>query len=236
MGCYHRCIYCYARLYTRDRRAAERWGEVVLVKRNLIQLLEMEVSRTRKGVVGIGTITDAYQPAEATYRLTRKSLQILLPKGFRVSIQTKNPLVLRDLDILSSFKGSVDVGFTITTINGKISSFIEPCAPHPSSRAEALREVSDAGVKTWIFYGPMIPGINDRTEDVEDLLKLAAETGSVLYFDPLHVKPFMLSSDHPLHDVAYSGRISSQLSGTIRYLKRRCEEEGIECRGGFEVT
>lgn len=199
-------------------------------------LLEVEVLKLKKGTVGIGTITDAYQPAEAKYKITRRSLELLLEKGFKVSIQTKNPLVLRDLDILKRFRENVDLGFTITTMRGKVSSFLEPCAPHPLKRADALRMASYEGLKTWIFYGPIIPGINDTAEDVKSLVNLAEETGSILYYDPLRIKPFMLFKDHPLYKIALEGRVKFLLSNTIHLLKKKCEEQGVECKGGFEVV
>ncbi|MEM2223397.1 MAG: radical SAM protein [Acidilobaceae archaeon] len=129
-GCSFGCIYCYARLYTRDRRAYSNWGDIVIVKANIIKVLEHEVKKLPRGVVGLGTITDGYQTIESIFKLTRKSLEILLEKGFHLSIQTKSPMILRDLDILTANKENVDVGLTLTTLNYEITKFIEPYAPH----------------------------------------------------------------------------------------------------------
>ncbi len=130
LGCRFSCVYCYARYFS-PTEVKERWGEVVVVKSNLLEVLRREVAIKRKGVVGVSTITDPYQPIESERKLTRGSLKILLESGFRVSIQTKSPLVLRDLDLLLSHKEKVDVGLTITTANRDLSKTLEPLAPLP---------------------------------------------------------------------------------------------------------
>lgn len=232
MGCSHGCTYCYARLYTRDRRAAENWGKVVVVKVNLPSILEEEVKKLEPGVVGVGTITDAYQPVEAVYRITRRSLEVLLKNGFPVSIQTKNPLVLRDVDLFSKYKSMVDVGFTITTLDYSIAKLIEPSAPPPRARVEALRKLSKAGIKTWVFYGPVIPGLNDDRRTAESIARLAAETKSTLYYDPLHVKPFMKNPTHMLYKHAL-GVTASWLAHLEQLIKNLCEEYSLVCKPGF---
>ncbi len=231
IGCSHGCIYCYARLYTDKKEVKERWGEVVLVKVNLVELLRQEASKIR-GVVGVGTVTDPYQPVEREYGLTRESLKVLLRRGVRVSIQTKSGLVTRDKDILVEHRDLVDVGLTITTLDEEIARWLEPGAPPPAERVTALEELSSAGVRTWIFYGPVIPGINDGDETVEDLVRLVASTGSILYYDSLHVKPFMLATTHPLREAA----LSTRNYGWRRFWERlveKCRKMGVECREGF---
>ncbi|WP_434731594.1 radical SAM protein [Thermogladius sp. KZ2Tp1] len=231
LGCYHACTYCYARLYTRIREVSENWGEVVAVKTNIVEVLKKEAPSKPRGVVGLGTITDAYQPVEATYLLSRRSLEVLLPLGFRVSIQTKNPLVTRDVDVLAAYKDRVDVGFTITTLDNKVASFIEPRAPPPSERASALKHLSERGVKTWLFYGPIIPGLNDGEDNIEALLKLAESTRSDFYYDSLHVKPFM-SGGHVL--APYANRASSyDWRGLFNYIESKCKEHNVKCLPGF---
>lgn len=231
IGCSHGCIYCYARLYTGREEVREGWGEVVLVKINLIELLRREASGIR-GVVGVGTVTDPYQPVEEEYGLTGESLKVLLRRGVRVSIQTKSGLVTRDRDILVENRGLVDVGLTITTLDEGTARRLEPGAPPPADRVRALEELSSAGVRTWIFYGPVIPGVNDGEEVVEELVGLAASTGSILYYDSLHVKPFMLAPTHPLREAALSVR-NYGWGRFWRRLTEKCEKMGVECREGF---
>lgn len=229
LGCSHGCAYCYAREYTRDARAARYWGEVVVVKENVAAVLSSEVKRLRKGVVGVGTITDAYQPVEAIYRLTRECLRILLSHGFSASIQTKNPLVLRDIDILSQYSDLVDVGFTITFFDREHEKLLEPFAPPSAARASALLKLSEAGIRTWIFYGPIIPGLNDSDEVMYRLTELALETNSVLYYDYLHWKKFMVNAPwtrglFPSRE--WRSRVEERLRGV-------CEEKGVKCLPAF---
>lgn len=183
-GCSFGCIYCYAMNFTGIEEAANNWGEVVAVKVNLVEVLKKEVMRiTRKGVVGVSTITDPYMPIEARYGLTRRSIELLLAYKFRVSIQTKSPLVLRDLDILERYRRMVDVGITITTMDPSLARVIEPGAPHPLARARALKKISGSLIYTWIFLGPIIPGLNDSEEHLEGVIGAASESTSLVIFD-----------------------------------------------------
>jgi len=234
LGCVHACIYCYARLYTHDRRVSENWGKIVIVKENIIEVLNSEVKRLRKGVVGIGTITDAYQPIEAVYKLTREAVRILLSNGFKVSIQTKNPLILRDIDVLTSGKELVDIGFTITSVKCSKSRLMEPNAPCPEARIEALRKLSRLGFKTWVFYGPIIPGFNDDEDTITSLVDIVSETNSVLYYDPLHLKPFMKDPKHPLSSLYTSSIFFERIDKVVSRLLQKCLDRDIQCKGGFE--
>ena len=232
IGCSHGCLYCYARLYTRDSRVSSNWGSVVVVKINILKALLREVKRLRPGVVGVGTITDAYQPLEAVYKLTRGCIGVLLSHGFRVSIQTKNTLVVRDLDLFGKYRDFVDVGFTITTTNDPVAKLIEPRSPPPSARIRALENLSSAGVKTWVFYGPVIPGVNDGERDVREIVEIAYKTSSTLYYDPLHVKPFMENPVHPLHRYAVK-KTRDWWSRVKALLLKYCREYGLTCKPGF---
>ncbi len=194
VGCYHSCIYCYARKYTRFKEVAENWGQVIYIKENLEDVLRREVRVLRRGVVGVSTITDPYQPIEASEKLTRLSLNTLLMAGFRVDIQTKSPLVVRDLDILRRFRERVEVGFTITSMNDSVTSIIEPRAPPPSRRAEALETLHENGISTWVFLGPIIPGVNDSPESLREVVEVASSTSSTLYYDWIHLHKEVIPS------------------------------------------
>jgi DNA repair photolyase len=232
IGCLHGCIYCYARLYTSMRDAAENWGKIVYVKANLIDALRRDVRRLRPGVVGIGTITDPYQPPEALYRLTRRALKILLDNGFHASIQTKNTLILRDLDILRHYRRLVDVGFTITTLDYSVSQRLEPGASPPKARAEAIRRLSSEGIDTWIFYGPVIPGLNDDEDTVDSIISLAAEADSRILVDSLHIKSFMLKPRHPLYPHVLLAKQYDWSRFYHRFLEK-CGEKGVKCTVGL---
>jgi len=232
MGCSHACIYCYARLYTRHSEASREWGRVVVVKKNIVDVLSREVKLYKRGVVGVSTITDPYQPVEAIYGLTRKSIALLLESGFHVSIQTKNTLILRDLDMLAKHRDRVDVGFTITTPIKEVARVIEPHSPPPAARAQALKAISSMGIDTWIFYGPVIPELNDDRETVDWILEIARETRSRVLVDRLHIKPFMKSSDNVLSNLIAKATSKWWKSFTEFFMKK-CNEMRVECIPGF---
>jgi len=234
VGCEHGCLYCYARCFTRGR-AAERWGEVVYVKENVVDVLRGEVRRLRRGVVGVSTITDPYQPVEAREGLTRAGIEVLAEAGFRVSVQTKSDLVLRDLDLLARWRDRVDVGLTVTTVRDEVAALIEPRAPPPSRRARALLELSEAGVETWVFLGPIIPGVNDDPGSIRGVVEVARSTGSKLYFDYLRLRPGVEASLRRVLDAFPRAlSVTPEWRARVRRLVESiCSEVGVECEPSF---
>lgn len=234
-GCAHGCLYCYARYYTPYRDAAFRWGEIVYIKENVVEVLSREVRKLSPGVVGVSTTTDPYQPVEAQEKLTRKGLEVLLSAGFRVSVQTKSPLVVRDADLLAAHRGRADVGFTITTLDERVASAIEPGAPPPSSRARALAEISQRGVETWVFLGPIMRGVNDSEKSIRMVAELALDTGSKLYYDHFHLKPGLEKHLQPiLADYPLAASVSRSWREIVdRRVERICQELGLECLPAF---
>ncbi len=245
-GCAHGCLYCYARAFTRYRDAAEHWGRVVYIKENAPEVLEREVRAARRGVVGVSTITDPYQPVEEGERLTRRGLEVLLGAGFRVSIQTKSDLVLRDLDLLSRYRHLVDVGLTITTMSRGVAELMEPGAPPPEARAAALERLSGEGIETWVFLGPILRGVNDSRESIRAVAEVAQRAGARLYFDYFRMKPGLgramgaILARHPQAlDTSWAWR-----SRVAKLVERVCSELGLECHpprapsraGGGDLT
>ena len=104
----------------------------------------------------ISSVTDAYQPIEARYKLTRKCLEILLKHQLPVDILTKSPLVLRDLDLIKEFK-DIEVGITITTDNEKIRKVFEPKASSITSRINTVKKLHNNSINTYVFIGPVLP-------------------------------------------------------------------------------
>jgi DNA repair photolyase len=185
IGCLHGCLYCYAVDYTKGPPAAS-WGSVVYVKKNLVEVLKREAVKKPRGAVGVSTITDPYQPPEAKYKITRSAVETLGQLGYRISIQTKSALVIRDVDLFKKY--NVDVGITITTLKDK-ARILEPLAAHPLARAKALEKLAEAGVERWIFYGPVVPGFNDKPSDIEEVVALAYSIDATVYFDKYRPKP-----------------------------------------------
>jgi DNA repair photolyase len=157
VGCAHACTYCYARFMKRFTGHAEPWGSFVDVKINAPELLAREIVRKKPGRVWVSGVCDAYQDLERRYQLTRKCLEMLVRHRWPVTIQTKSPLVLRDLDLL---KGAADaeVGFTITTAAERVRRIFEPGAPPITGRIEALADLHAAGIATFVMVAPLLPG------------------------------------------------------------------------------
>lgn len=182
-GCLHGCIYCFAMDFTPEYDAVEEWGSKIYVRTNIAEKLRHEISGLKRGTVGISTITDPYQSIEGRYRLTRKCLSILLENGFYVTLQTKSPLVIRDIDVIDSHRENVDVGMTLTTLSSDLATILEPGSPSPASRISSIERLSHAGVRTWIYLGPIIKGVNDSMDDIEEIVGVCERTGSRLIFD-----------------------------------------------------
>ena len=156
VGCAHACVYCYATFMKRYTGHDEAWGSFVDVRVNAPELLRKQLRRAGRGSVMLSSVTDAYQPLEARCRLTRQCLEVLLEYQFPVDVLTKSPLVLRDLDIIKQFD-DIDVGITITTDDDRMRRIFEPGAPPIGARVNALKKLKEAGIRTYVFVGPMLP-------------------------------------------------------------------------------
>ncbi len=170
VGCAHACLYCYAVFMKRFTGHQEEWGTFVDVKVNAPQVLSRQLRRARPGHVSFGTVTDAYQPLERVYGLSRACLEILVGRGqdFSVSILTKSDLVLRDLDLLGKLR-DVEVAFTITSLDDAVSTRFEPGSSPARQRLRALRSLHEAGIATWAFCGPVLPAITDDESSLDAL-------------------------------------------------------------------
>jgi len=170
-GCQHRCIYCDSRSLCYEIDGFDR---EVLVKANAIELLEAELRRKRKrGIIGTGSMNDPYMPLEKDVRLTRRALETIAAYRFGVHVVTKSDLVVRDIDILRKIgrAASAAVSLTITTIDDRLSSRIEPGAPVSSARFAALRALAEAGIETRIALMPILPFIEDTWENVSAIVE-----------------------------------------------------------------
>lgn len=176
-GCSHRCIYCDSRsdCYHIDN------FDIVRGKENALSILEQELSKKRgKGVVGIGSMSDTYNPKELKYEQTRGALKLISKYRFGVSIDTKSDLILRDLDLLKEIneKNNVIVKFNITKPNDELSKIIEPNVCVSSKRLQAIKKISDNGIFVGIMMNPVLPFITDNEEDIKKLVRLAYENGA----------------------------------------------------------
>jgi DNA repair photolyase len=172
----------------------EEWGSFVQVKVNFVDRLKAALRKSKHGCVTLSSVTDPYQPLERKYRLTRSCLELLADTDLAINILTKSDLVLRDLDILKKLP-QVKVGLTITTLDPYTAKILEPGAPLPENRLHALDRLTAAGVKTWVFISPVVPGLADTDENLASILKKAAAAGvQEVHYDPLNFYPAAVSN------------------------------------------
>jgi DNA repair photolyase len=156
VGCEHGCRYCYAAFMKRFTGHLEPWGGFVDVKVNGPAALRRQLRRARPGKVLLSSVTDPYQPLEKKYGLTRSSLEALLDVQFPVTVLTRSPLCLRDIDLFKRFE-RISVGFSVGTHDEAMRRLLEPHSPSIRSRLGALAALHGEGIPTWVFIGPMLP-------------------------------------------------------------------------------
>lgn len=221
-GCQHACAYCYVPNVLRIKR--ESWGDFVDVKVNIPSILSKELKKKKRGVVGISTVTDPYQPIEKKYKLTRYCLEQLLLNDFPICVQTKSSLVLRDMDLISKFSDS-EVMVSIGTLRDKEREILEVNSSPISERLNVLKECSNVGVKTSVFFGPIYPTI--AKEDILQIIDTFLDCRvSEIMIDRLNLKPGVwdsikecLFSNHKLYMV-----FSEKIHGNSKYYNNIREE------------
>jgi DNA repair photolyase len=195
-GCSHACTYCFARpthSYL-GLNIGEDFDRKIVVKINAVERVRAELAdpRWQGDSIAMGTNTDPYQRAEGKYRLTRGVLQALAERGNPVSILTKSPLVLRDLDVLTdaAARTSVQVNLSIGTLDERVWRSTEPGTPHPRRRLSALRTLAEAGIRTGALVAPVLPGLSDQPEQLRELTQAILDTGGhVVGVSALHLRP-----------------------------------------------
>jgi DNA repair photolyase len=194
-GCEFACKYCYAR-YTHEfmEMSDIDFERKIFVKQHAANLLRQELRKVKKGEeIAIGTATDPYQPAERRYEITRGILEeFARHRGFELGIVTKSNLVIRDAELLCEIgrHNRVFVNVTVTTVNTELARILEPRAPRPDLRLEAVRQLNLAGVPAGVICAPVLPGITDPPRDLEALVEAAARVGAkAIFANPLFLKP-----------------------------------------------
>ena len=219
MGCVHRCTFCYVRSFERraDRPWDYRYGTTIRVKVNVARMLRGELARRgwRGDLVAIGAATDPYQPAEGRYRLTRDCLAALASARNPLSVITRGPLIVRDVDVLqeASRRAAVDVTFSVPTLDAEVWRRTEPGTAPPRQRLRALRALVDAGIDAGVGMAPILPGISDRPDRLAEVVRAARDAGAIrLWCNVLHLQPgtrehFLshLERDWPSERARYEG-------------------------------
>ncbi|MBI2723896.1 MAG: radical SAM protein [Chloroflexi bacterium] len=194
-GCQHACTYCFARgTHTYLGYDAGRDFETrIIVKKNAPEMLRQDLSRPswRRELVAIGTACDPYQGAELKYSLTHRLLKVMRDFANPVTIVTKSPFIVRDLDVLRSLAGEAEVAvnFSISTLDEEIWERTEPGTARPHKRLEAMRLLSDAGIRTGVLLAPILPGLTDDPASLERVVVAARDHGaSFLHDNVLYLK------------------------------------------------
>jgi DNA repair photolyase len=196
MGCVHRCTFCYVRSFERraERPSDDRYGRSIRVKVNIADVLARELARPgwRGECVAMGAATDPYQPAEGHYRLTRACIQALAAARNPFTIVTRGPMIVRDVDVLqqAAVRASVQVSFSVPTLDLAVWRRTEPGTAPPRQRLRALRQLVDAGIDAGVGMAPILPGISDAPEQLAEVVRAAREAGATgLWCNVLHLQP-----------------------------------------------
>jgi DNA repair photolyase len=183
-GCAHACAYCFARpthTYL-DFNAREDFEREIVVKVNAPEVVRAELARPswRGDHVALGTNTDPYQWVEGRYRLMEGIWEALRDYANPCSVLTKSPLLLRDIELMKQLIEVTDfaANLSVPTLDEKAWRETEPHTPHPRKRLEAAGELTRAGIPTGVLIAPLMPGVNDAPEQVEEILELAGEAGA----------------------------------------------------------
>jgi len=197
-GCMFGCAYCYASFMSRFvHKKIQDWGTYVYVKSNACSLFRKELVKIQKKTIVpsilLSSVTDPYQPIEKKYKLVRNMLKILATENYlgRISILSKSPLVLRDLEIVKKIK-NIEIGLTITSSEDSMSRFLEVRAPSVSSRYDTLKKLNQAGIRTYAFLGPLLPHYMIDLPALEKLFQKLQETGTTeIYVEYMNISRYI---------------------------------------------
>ena len=250
-GCEFGCKYCYAR-YTHE--FMEMWDgrdfeRKIYAKEEAPAMLRGELRQAKdKGLpIALGTATDPYQPAEKQFEITRRMLEVFVEfEGLEFSISTKSALILRDLDLLLrvSARHRFSVHMTITTTDERLARLLEPKAPPPAKRLEAVKQLSEAGIRVGVNAMPILPGLNDSDKCLGGLAQAASRAGAkflygnILFLNSSTMKQFMpfLEKEFPrltrhyrklyAHSAYLNGDYKNRMTKLMAELRARYGFEG----------
>jgi len=244
--CAHGCLYCYSIKFPAFREGPPE------PRKELGARIESMARNTRPIMpVMVSDCTDPYQPVEASLGLTRRCLETLIRHGFPILVVTKSDLVLRDVDVLGRGRGVISM--TITALDRELARRLEPVAPSPSRRLEALRRLSEMGFYVVARIDPLFPGLTDQEEDLRELVRALAEAGvrqvTSSTFKPVRgTMSLMREADEGLYEVLEKAYRDARWIGGYLYmpagrryamlkpLRDMVIAEGMEfavCREGF---
>jgi DNA repair photolyase len=254
-GCEFGCKYCYAR-YTHE--FMEMWDGQDFERKIYAKVAapehlraELRVAKDKGLPIALGTATDPYQPAEKQFEITRRMLGVFADfEGLDFSITTKSVLILRDLDLLRpiSRRHRFGVHMTVTTTDERLARLLEPKAPPPAKRLEAVSELAGAGIRVGVNVMPILPGLNDSPNALEELAREAARAGArflypnILFLMPSTMKLFFpfLENEFPhlvkryrrlyARSAYLKGEYKERMMKLVATLRRRYGLEGDDAR------
>lgn len=235
VGCMHACIYCYASFMKRFTGHSENWGEFVDAKINAAELVPEKTAKYKDRSIFLSSVTDPYLSLERKYELTRSILKKLIPLEPNLGIQTKSNLIVRDIDLLKQFK-NCEAGLTITTTDDEIRKEVEPFTSSIVDRIEALKKLKEAGIKTYVFIGPIFPFLTDW----KDIINKTKEYADFYMLENLNVKgsiwnavKIWLEQKHPElleeYEKIYFAK-NDYWNEMEKEIKEHCDENKIPCR------
>jgi DNA repair photolyase len=183
-GCTHACVFCFARRTHKylDLNAGRDFEREIVVKVNVPELLRAELARPgwKRELVALGTNTDPYQWVEGRYRMMPAILGALEEAETPVSVLTKSPLAMRDLEIFErmSKRLPISVNLSVPTLDEEAWRATEPHTPSPSARLDAVAELRRRGIDSGVLIAPLMPGINDSPEQVQPIVDRAKEANA----------------------------------------------------------
>jgi len=181
VGCTFGCTYCYAAFLPQNRRPPEEWGKWITAKKNAAELARKQAKKIAGQTVYMSSVTDPYQPVERSLMLTRGILEAMIPHQPRLTIQTRGPLVARDIDVLKEFR-SLRVNMSVPSDSDSVRQQFEPKAPPLEKRWDALQQLKDAGLAVGVCVTPTLP-----IEDADAFAKrIAAFKPDVLVCQDFH--------------------------------------------------
>jgi len=254
-GCVHKCRFCFAVQYrvVADQGTQQDFGTRLFIKTNIVDVLARELQRPalQGEHITVGTATDPYQPVEGRYKLTRGALALLRDHANPVSLLTKSPMIVRDVDLLADLArvASAEVFFSITTVDLDLWRTVEPGTANPFQRLRAMRMLREAGVPAGVLMAPVLPGLTDSVACIEAVAAAAREyqaayfSANALRLAP-HVKEFYLGfigDQHPdllaRYERAYPGAYAppeyrAKLTQRIERIRAQYGFKGVSERRG----
>ncbi len=233
-GCTHSCHYCFARAYHTylDMGVGEDFSSKIVVKTNVVEVLRRELASPKwtGEHVAMGTATDPYQHCEGRYQLTRGVLEALADFANPMSMLTKSTMILRDLDLFRRLNEvtSVTVSMSVGTLDERVRHVVEPGTPPGRRRLDILRRFAEAGIRTNVLVAPILPGLTDDDEHLEEVLAACAEAG-VATASPivLHVRTTIREHFIPWLERSYPdlAPLYRELYGTRSYAPKAYQDE-----------